>query len=240
MIDINNDFRVVRYMHGIRLADPATISGDSYSDVSSILQLPVSACFYDRENTFVNVNDNCVIAAGVDSVKDMIGQHPGKFTDKELDRRTIANNNAVMKSRQMIVSEETGFRADGALIRSMAVKLPWFHKDKVVGLLTFAIYTDNDSLQEFPTRMSSVFSTGLLGPVYPTALQQKIRLDDFQLSNREIELLGLMMRGFTGRQISEKLGISKRTVEHHIDHIKNKALCRTKSELIDKFYDCFD
>lgn len=240
MININSDFRIVRYKQGIRLAEPATISGDLYTDVSSVLRLPVSACFYDVENTFVNVNDSCLIAAGVDSVNDMLGKHPGKFTDEKLDEKTIANNNTVMKAKQVIVSEETGFRVDGALIQSISIKLPWFHKDEVVGLLAFSIYTDSDSLQEFATKMSGVISTGLLGPSYPQALQHKVKLDDIHLSNREIELLGLMMRGFTGKQISEKLGISKRTVEHHIEHIKNKAACRTKSELIDKFYDYFD
>jgi DNA-binding CsgD family transcriptional regulator len=45
------------------------------------------------------------------------------------------------------------------------------------------------------------------------------------------------VRGRTAKEISEHIKISRRTVEHHIEHIKEKSRCRTRSELVDKFYD---
>jgi DNA-binding NarL/FixJ family response regulator len=58
-----------------------------------------------------------------------------------------------------------------------------------------------------------------------------------RLSKRELEVLQHLMQGKTARQIGELLFISKRTVEHHIETIKQKACCHNKFELIMKIYE---
>jgi DNA-binding CsgD family transcriptional regulator len=60
-------------------------------------------------------------------------------------------------------------------------------------------------------------------------MQQKIKLksvylsDDFTITGREFECLCYLGKGYTYREIAIKLGISARTVETHINHIKHKA-----------------
>lgn len=51
------------------------------------------------------------------------------------------------------------------------------------------------------------------------------------LSDREIECLKLMLEGKSASLIAEQLSITTRTVEHHIDHIKDKLLCSNKAEI---------
>lgn len=51
------------------------------------------------------------------------------------------------------------------------------------------------------------------------------------LTDREIECLKLMLEGNSAGLIAQRLLITTRTVEHHIDHIKNKLLCSTKAEI---------
>lgn len=55
-----------------------------------------------------------------------------------------------------------------------------------------------------------------------------------KLSQREIDCAKLLMQGMSGREISEKLAISQRTVETHLIHLKDKLSCRKKSELVSK------
>ncbi len=57
---------------------------------------------------------------------------------------------------------------------------------------------------------------------------------EFGLTNREGQCLFYFVRGKTSKEIAEKLNISNRTVETHIEHIKNKYNCVTKSNLIEK------
>lgn len=57
------------------------------------------------------------------------------------------------------------------------------------------------------------------------------------LSQREEECLFYLARGKTAKHIARLLGISHRTVETHILHIKSKLKCHTKNQLIEKAFD---
>lgn len=52
------------------------------------------------------------------------------------------------------------------------------------------------------------------------------------LTKRELQCLFYVLRGCQSREIAEKLGLSKRTVEFYIDNIKSKFHSKNKSELI--------
>jgi DNA-binding NarL/FixJ family response regulator len=56
--------------------------------------------------------------------------------------------------------------------------------------------------------------------------------DQRPLSAREREVAGLVGRGMTNVVIAERLFISKRTVETHVDHIKQKLKAGSRTEVI--------
>lgn len=49
------------------------------------------------------------------------------------------------------------------------------------------------------------------------------------LTAREVEVLGLLARGLTTRQISRQLGISAKTADHHVQHIYAKTGVTTRA-----------
>ena len=49
------------------------------------------------------------------------------------------------------------------------------------------------------------------------------------LSEREAEVLCLLARGLTNKQIAAKLVLSPRTVQHHVEHIFDKTGVRTRA-----------
>lgn len=51
------------------------------------------------------------------------------------------------------------------------------------------------------------------------------------LTPREREVLALVVRGLTSRAIAEELVVSKRTVDTHIEHIREKLKVRTKVQI---------
>jgi DNA-binding CsgD family transcriptional regulator len=53
------------------------------------------------------------------------------------------------------------------------------------------------------------------------------------LTPRESETLFFLLRGHTAKEVGKHLGISNRTVETHIESIKNKLDCQTKKEIIE-------
>ncbi len=58
------------------------------------------------------------------------------------------------------------------------------------------------------------------------------------LSKREAECLADLFDGLSAKEIARKRNISARTVEVHIEHIKLKLKCSTKSEMINKAKIC--
>lgn len=58
------------------------------------------------------------------------------------------------------------------------------------------------------------------------------------LTKKQEQCLFFLIRGKSLKEIATILGISHRTVEDHIDSIKNKLQCQTKRELIEKAIDC--
>jgi DNA-binding NarL/FixJ family response regulator len=53
-----------------------------------------------------------------------------------------------------------------------------------------------------------------------------------RLTNRELEILGLVASGYTNSEISEKLCISPNTTRNHMHHIYVKLKINSRIELI--------
>src|SRR6185437_8311788 len=50
-----------------------------------------------------------------------------------------------------------------------------------------------------------------------------------ELTEREVEVLGLLARGLTNKQIAQRLVVSPRTVQHHVAHVYAKIGRRTRA-----------
>ena len=53
-------------------------------------------------------------------------------------------------------------------------------------------------------------------------------------TRREQECILLFLQGKSAREIAKELFLSTRTIEHHLENIKNKLLCTNRSELFEK------
>lgn len=55
------------------------------------------------------------------------------------------------------------------------------------------------------------------------------------LSERETEVLGLLTKGYSGKEIADKMSVSINTVKTHIKHIYQKLHVRSRSEILLRF-----
>jgi DNA-binding CsgD family transcriptional regulator len=63
----------------------------------------------------------------------------------------------------------------------------------------------------------------------PTARTRKRPENPGGLSRREVDVLGLAARGLTTREIADRLVISPKTADHHIQHIYGKIGVSTRA-----------
>ena len=57
-------------------------------------------------------------------------------------------------------------------------------------------------------------------------------MDDFHLTDRELEVLVLLAEGLTNRQSALKLSISQSTLKFHMNNIYKKLGVQTRSEAL--------
>ncbi len=112
-------------------------------------------------------------------------------------------------------------------------------KDSILGFITLYRRNEQSDFSRKELEILRIISAHLsnrlnihnssLNPylIIPSSLQEK-------LSNREIEIVQLIVKGLTNNEISEKLFISPLTVTKHLDHIYKKLNINSKLQLIQK------
>ncbi len=77
------------------------------------------------------------------------------------------------------------------------------------------------------------FSQDIVPIIYNQYHKEKIQQEQLQqLSLREKEVLGLIVKQFTSEEIAEKLFISKKTVDNHRQHLLEKTRCKSTVGLV--------
>lgn len=54
------------------------------------------------------------------------------------------------------------------------------------------------------------------------------------LSTREQEVLVLIARGLSAKEVAQRTNLSPRTVEHHVENIRNKLRARNRAHIVSK------
>ena len=68
--------------------------------------------------------------------------------------------------------------------------------------------------------------------ITPILFQKEKNVVDFNLTSRELEVLSLLVDGFTNAEIAYRLQISKFTVKNHVSHILTKLGVNGRTEAV--------
>ncbi|GAA4076220.1 response regulator [Nonomuraea soli] len=77
----------------------------------------------------------------------------------------------------------------------------------------------------------------VLSPTVAGVLQQKVRSPGQTLSRRELEVLGLIARGATNREVAARLFITEATVKTHLLHIFGKLGVKDRAAAVAAAYE---
>jgi DNA-binding CsgD family transcriptional regulator len=145
----------------------------------------------------------------------------------------IKGDNLAIKARKSVIIINV-FRSNEGISSMLSERHPLIgSQDIIIGVMSHAMDITEFFLNQHKwlTRIDTKFTGEIKTPQQYVLTPESSPLP---LSTRQQECLSLVIRGKTIREIAFILRISTRTVETHIDTIKEKLGCTSKSQLIEK------
>ncbi len=188
-------------------------------DFSQLAQLsgPVNAYWFNTEHVLLGCNSTLL---------DMVQKHfnLARLAKKDIighKLHDILDKNSLHLADISIQENEEVFRSELPKQFTNILSMPSMYKIK---MLTFKapFYDQNDKL------------AGVFGISHYLSEVSLASIQDLKFSSRETECLTYLLTGKTMREISEILGISRKTVGTYVERLKAKLNCSTRSQLISR------
>ena len=199
--------------------------------------------------SYIATNASTLTLIGFKHVQDLLGKTDydlaefmgTRWPDNFASELREYDEEVLFRKKSIINQEEKPYlNAKGELVIHSITKIPLLAPDNTeFGLLTFAI--DMAHLKD-PSRLREIYR-GLYknSTEAHSKFLQHIGFDqsnsniNTQLTERELDCLISLSRGKTLKEVAKELNISPRTVETHLERIKYKFNCQTKTQAIDLF-----
>lgn len=208
----------------------------SLSELKNEMTLPFLAWKKDVQSVYLDCNHALAQAFGFTTYEAVLGITDDKIYCPAAKSAAIfrMQDKTVMHSGQTLKILELNYFSDGQLKAFLAKKEPLLDlHQKIIGTYGQAIDVTPllhqiDYFLPFINQMP----TRLEGGSYLLSHEHT----GIKLTARQLECLFFLLRGKTIKQIGQALQRSYRTVEIHVEKLKLKFSCQSKSELIDKAY----
>lgn len=200
-------------------------------DFELLNKIPGAIGFKDKYSVYLGGNQFLAHTMGFAKPQDIIGM---KDTDIKSEMVAFADK-FVRDDKEVLRAGERqhidiGRYNDGVLRATLSTKkvLLTAHQE-TVGTVFSRVELKSSILSKLLDK-----SLNIKLPLYYSITSQ---YGEYSLSKRESESLFYLIRGYTAREIAQRLGLSSKTIEYHIEQLKNKLNCSKKSELIEKSID---
>lgn len=224
------------FNHGSKMFKPISLS-DDFELLARILSgIPGFITLQGTEADFLTANLASMQAMGFHSVEQMSGRYPADIKSKfaEIHDELVENNRFIAKQKSIVTSVFSAFTANGnwGLYLGQQQPLP----DQTGNIIGVASQTLDITHTPLANKLAPLFlynknkaSLKITQGVYRyTSCYEK-----WELSKRQGECLFWLLHRKSAVEIATILGLTKRTVESYIRHIKAKFKVSTISELLE-------
>jgi len=226
-----HDLVFTQYKDGIKVLLPEKKhfkeSFDSFYAKNSLSQLmshPFNFYFNDHESRLLTYNDETAKQMRFCSLSDGIGKTMFDISPADNAHNIVRTDREVIRSQiQKIVDDEVFFFKKNSKIKQsyLSIKMPFYDKDdQLCGLFGCSVNLEQHSSAAF---LSFILESGIV---------RKQKNSPKNLTIMQKKCSEFLLKGLTAKAIGCELNISTRTVETHINKIKDKFSCRNKTELI--------
>lgn len=216
------------------MQDTSNFTGSVLSSIGQFLeQAPGVICWEkDAASVFVNANNNFSRLTGVKSTEQVVGitNYDLPSDISKLAEVVRANDKLVMLKKQPLRFLEVYHGIHDWYV-CLVNRIPKYDAaGEVCGTIGIAIDVTKPltnfgrllSRKSFPTKNTLAQNSFAIGPDAANII----------LAPRQLECLFLLLHGKTAKESGRCMGISPRTVDQHLEVLKIKFNCHTRSELI--------
>lgn len=200
--------------------------------------MPISIGIKDFASQYLIGNNFFANLAGVPNNQALKGRYDNELNGraKQIAHLFTVEDALVVKQKRTVTILSYGFYANNKSLLMYGKKYPIIDEKGAALGCGFCLQDVTTSqlinLAPVLSLRKTAHGNRQLGDQFSYIIAESI--PEYDLSNRQIECLFHILRGQSANDVAITLNISKRTVETHIDAIKYKLGCDTKTQLIDK------
>jgi DNA-binding CsgD family transcriptional regulator len=235
--DISAEMIIHRNGNGVIIRPP--IAGDENKlIIRDLMALPLNVYFLNKNSENVMINAITIETCGWKSSTWARGKSIESIWPTELAELCLENDQGVLRSNKLNVFEEDVFNEKNFGLQALSFKYPWYDADnKIVGIFGCSIVPDSFPFYSLGNSLAVLAKTELLNAPQLETTGITLPTRNSYFTKRELDVLKLIIRAKTSKEIASQLGLSHRTVEHYVENAKRKIGASSKSELIDKIID---
>lgn len=193
-------------------------------NINDLLKLPsnIGVFWKDVKGHYLGCNDVVAEICKLKSRHDIVGKLDCDLPMQQEEATSLSNGDKKVIQSGAGTQFQYCITQENETLEFLTFKAPLYDsKGNVIGIYGIDSYLSNDKLHDFVRKMS----------IQPTTLKQYVSAE---FSKRKIDILYYLVIGMTAKQMAPKLGISHRTIEHHIENLRKYFSTQSRSELIAK------
>ncbi len=235
---ISSEMHIVRRRQGICLADPDSLYADAGTPLSHLFDSPIVTYFMDTDSCAVRANDACAALNSAASANDMIHKNATYYYENATALKHIAEDKKAMMTKSLVTTGGSSTKIDNVIIDVINFKLPWYQGSDIIGVLGLTLHVDKNKMDALSHNLATLLGSNIFSPYQAAQLSTLNTKDKSKVyfTPREMDVLFHLLRGRTAKEIGVILSISRRTVENLIGRMREKSDCKSKYELIAKYF----
>lgn len=203
---------------------------------------PGLAVWHDRDSKFITANNICTALVGYRKQEQVVGISYWDVRSKsaEMAAEFIAQDKHVLDTKQKLKMVSYILYADDRHVLLVGEKAPLRNESgEIIGVASYHLDMTSTYLSYYSELINQdkKYNKGNDNQFSYLIDNYRIKSKNLNLTRRQAECLFHLLRGKTNKRIAELLCCSPRTIENHVDNLKDIFGCYSKSQLIEFAFD---
>ena len=188
-----------------------------------------------EKNYFIGCNDKTAKFLGLNHPDDIIGSDGYDYFNDETVEIFRVHEEKVKQTLQPVIITNKIYSDQLETYTSVdAIMAPIFNSEnKLQSIICYGNIIMTLSDKPWASALQLINKENISKLICKKRYTINFKQNKIQLSKREVESSLFFLKGLSAKQMAREMGITARTIEFHLDNIKAKFGCLSRSDLLD-------